>query len=273
MKISVLMSVYENDDPNYFRNGVESIINQTMLPNEIVLVIDGYINNKLEIIIDDFVINYPKLFTIIKLEKNVGLSLAMAKGLPKCKNEIVARMDADDISIPQRFEIQSTYLNDNPDVSCVGSSYAQYDNELKKYIGSRKLPFGGIELISFSKLRTPINHATIMFKKSVVLSIGGYPPIKHPFEDWWLANALIKNDYKVVNLEMDLVKVRGGKSFIQRRHGIKYAIIEMKNLGSMYQNGLIDFFSLIKNIFIRFPVRILPLKLSNKIYSLLRIKN
>ena len=83
------MSVYENDDPNYFRNGVESIINQTMLPNEIVLVIDGYINNKLEIIIDDFVINYPKLFTIIKLEKNVGLSLAMAKGLPKCKNEIV----------------------------------------------------------------------------------------------------------------------------------------------------------------------------------------
>jgi len=267
------MSVYENDDSDHFYTGVKSIVTQTKIPDEIVLVIDGYINNKLKKIIDDYENNYPKLFTIIQLDKNVGLSLALKEGLAKCKNEIIARMDCDDFSEPERFEIQAKFLDENPDVSCIGSSYAQYDQELKEYLGSRKLPFGGLELISYSKLRTPINHVTIMFKKSDVLSVGGYPEIKYPFEDWWLANAMIKNNYKIVNLDMDLVKVRGGKSFISRRHGIKYAIIELNNLLDMYKNGLINFLSLINNIIIRLPVRILPIKISEKIYSLLRSKN
>ena len=164
----------------------------------------------------------------------MGLASALNIGLESCSYDLIARMDTDDYSVPDRFEKQLLCIQEHPWVSLVGSSYAQYDKTLKKYIGSRKLPYSGKPLLNYSKLRTPINHVTIMFKKFDLMRSGGYPNIRWPFEDWWIANRLLKNNYKIINMQEDLVHVRGGDDFIQRRRGMYYFKSELSRLFEKY---------------------------------------
>ena len=179
-------------------------------------------------------------------------------------------MDADDYSVPDRFEKQLLCIQENPCISLVGSSYAQYDKSLKKYLGSRRLPYSGKSVLNYSKLRTPINHVTIMFNKSDLIQSGGYPNLRWPFEDWWIANRLLKNNYKIINIQEDLVYVRGGDDFIERRRGTNYFKSEIKNLFAMKKEGLLSNLYLVINIIIRSPVRLIPQSASKFIYSLIR---
>ena len=111
-----------------------------------------------------------------------------------------------------------------------------------------------------------------MYRKSAALDVGGYPDIRWPFEDWWLANRLLKKTYKIVNLEDVLVNVRGGKDFIKRRHGFQYAKNEIRNMYAMYKEGLLSIFNLLSNVLIRMTVRLIPIKMTIKFYSILRSK-
>jgi len=272
MKFSVIITVYHADSVTYLKESFSSIINQTMMPNEIVLVIDGLVSDALSSYIRQIEKKYRKLLKVVKLKDNLGLSMASNEGIKHCSYEIIARMDADDYSVESRFEKQLTFLIENPEVSMVGGSYAQYDSELRNKLSIRKLPYSGYKLYKYSRLRTPINHVTVMYRKQSALDVGGYPDIRWPFEDWWLANRLLKNGYKIVNLKHVLVNVRGGQDFIQRRHGLKYAKNEIQNLYAMYLGGLLSLFNLLSNILIRITVRLVPLQMTTRIYSILRTK-
>ncbi|CRZ34502.1 glycosyltransferase [Herbinix hemicellulosilytica] len=172
LKYSVLMSIYKKEKPEYFIQSIESMINQTLRPDEIVIVKDGELTKDLENIIEHYIYKYPGLFNIVPLKENVGLGKALDEGLKYCKNELVARMDTDDISLPERCEIQVKEFIKNPKLSIVGTMIDEFYDDPKNVISSRIVPTSNYEIHKFIKRRSPFNHPTVMFKKSDVIRCG-----------------------------------------------------------------------------------------------------
>jgi glycosyltransferase involved in cell wall biosynthesis len=272
INFSVLMSVYKFDDPIYVSLAIDSILNQSLMPNQVVIIVDGPISSNLSDTINTYESGH-QIISCYYLDENRGLSYALNYGLEKCTYDYVARMDSDDISLPHRFERQICYLDNNKDIALLGSWYAQYDESMLTFQILRMVPELNADLIRYSKSRTPFNHVTAIFRKSKIIDSGGYPDIEGLFEDWWLAHNLISNGYRIHNLQEILVNVRGGKNFLNRRGGFKYLISEVSNLFNMYQAKHFTVFQLIKNLIIRIPIRLLPNKFRFYIYALIRIKN
>ncbi len=256
MNFSVLISVYKNDSALYFEKALQSIIEQTLKPSEIVLVVDGEISVELEEVIQVYI--KKTNLVIIRNSQNIGLSKSLNIGLNNCSYNFVARMDSDDISFKNRFEKQFDFLRKHRDISLLGGWYIQFDETMTKEILMRKVPEYNSDLIKFSKKRTPFNHVTVVFRKDHIKAMGGYPNIDGLFEDWWLAHRLIRKGFKLHNLQEPLVKVRGDSKFFKRRGGGKYWISEIKNLIAMYKAKYFTQKELLLNILIRTPVRLFP---------------
>ena len=266
--ISVLMTTYINDDSEHFKVAFNSILEQTCLPSQIVIVLDGEVNNQVISYLEHQQSNALNIdIDILALEQNVGLSMALNKGLEICKCAYIARMDSDDFSRQDRFQKQLDYMLSNPSVDMCGTYYEQYDGNLKNRLSMREVPLHGTELNKYAKLRTPINHVTIMFKRSVYLAGIKYPETRDPFEDWWFALYFIKGNYVIHNLPFSSVMVRGGEAFTSRRNGWNYAIVEQKNISMMYQLGLMTLRDRFINFVIRFPIRLMPSNLLERFYN------
>ena len=248
-KFSVLMSVYVKEKPEFFDLALESITSkQTIMPDEIVIVKDGPLTKELDLIIKKYMDKYKNLFHIIPLEKNMGLGYALNIGLEQCKNEIVMRMDTDDISLSDRFEIQLKFMNEHKDVIAVGGSIAEfkedYINENKRI---KEMPLTSNDIIKYSKFRCPINHMTVCFRKSEILKVGGYKPLLY-VEDYYLWARLLVNNKKLANIPEILVNVRIGNGFNKRR-GQKKIISSWKILQKyMYENKFINYFEKERNM-------------------------
>ena len=268
---SVLISVYKNDDPRFFDEALESVTTrQTLSPDEVVLVVDGPVSDALNAVIAKWKRHKAPNIKVIRSELNVGLAKALNLGLSHCSYEYVARMDSDDVSLPQRFEKEIEYLSRHPDVALLGSWYQQYDSNMQTLLTDRKVPTEMTGIVPYSKTRTPFNHVTAVFKKSAVISVGGYPDIKGYLEDWWIGLRLLKNGYQMANLPEYLVDVRGDREFIGRRGGWKYLKCELANLQAMHQQELLSTFDLLKNLSLRTLVRLLPLPARTLIYKAIR---
>lgn len=250
MQFSVLMSVYKNDKAEYFKEAVESILNQTVPPAEIVLVRDGPVGEDLQNIIDKIVSDYPDIFIYVPLEENGGLGNALKLGLENCSYEIVARMDSDDISLNDRFEKQIKFLLDNPDVDIVGGNIAEFTDFPDNIIDYRNVPEKHEEIKDYLKKRNPFNHMTVMFKKSSVLNAGGYESF-YLFEDYYLWVKMYLNGATFANLNMVLVNARISQ-MAKRRGGIKYYKSCKKLLKFMRNNGILSKKEYRKAKFIRF---------------------
>ena len=187
MKFSVLISVYIKEKPEFLKKALDSIYNQTLRPDEIVLVKDGILTRELENVIS---IERKKFenqnidFVCVQLQKNMGLGIALQKGLEKCKYEYIARMDSDDIALEDRFEKQADYMRQNSDLSVVGGYIDEFDKE-GKIIRTKTMPLKHTELYKYGKYRNPLNHMTVFFRKKDVLAVGGYQPLKG-LEDYYL---------------------------------------------------------------------------------------
>lgn len=237
---SVLMSIYKNENPKNFKEAIYSVINQTLPPDEIVLVEDGPLTDGLYFVINEIKKNYPELITSIVNEKNMGLGIALQKGLKKTRNELVARMDTDDIAIPDRCQKQFTFMNANQDIAIVGGQIVEFIGEESNIVGKREVPLSDISLKKYIKKRCPFNHMTVMFRKSDVMSVGNY-------QDWfwnedyylWIRMALAKK--KFANLPEVLVKVRVGLDMYQRRGGMKYFFSEKNIQKVMFNNKMISY--------------------------------
>jgi len=171
--LSVLLSVYYKEKPSYLRIALESIFNQSYLPSEVIIVKDGPLSTELNEILDDYSNKY-EIIKLINIATNQGLSNALNIGLSKCSFELVARMDTDDICSLNRFEKQINFLNNNPSVDLVGSFATKID-EKGNIINIMKVPLED-KKIKYLIWTCPFIHPTVMFRKSKLLSVGGYNP-------------------------------------------------------------------------------------------------
>ena len=173
-KYSVLQTVYKSDAPDAFKLSLESMLNQTVKPDEVVLVKDGPIPETLQNVIDELDNKVPGMIVQVQLEKNMGLGLALNEGLKCCKNELVARMDSDDISLPERCGKQLAMFECNPELDIVGCPVKEFIGTPDNIVGERNVPLENEEIHKYAKRRDPFNHPTVMYKKSKVMLYGPY---------------------------------------------------------------------------------------------------
>ncbi|MGG3467838.1 glycosyltransferase [Neobacillus pocheonensis] len=270
MSFSVLLSVYNKENPIYFEESLKSIINQSLVPSEIVLVKDGPLNAALDKIVNQFQVLYPNLFQVISLKNNVGLGEALRIGVEHCSNEIVARMDTDDISLPFRFERQINIMESDPTISVLGSWIAEFDDEPSEIKTIRKVPLNYEEIKKKARYRNPLNHMSVVFRKSAVIEAGNYKPFLWN-EDYYLWVRMLIKGFKIVNLGEILLYVRAGEAMFNRRGGLKYLLNEVKLQKEFLDLKFTSTNDYVRNIVIRGSVRVLPNKIRGIIYkSLLR---
>ena len=169
MKYSVLMSVYEKDNPEYLSDAINSMLEQTVMPEQFVIVIDGPVPDTLKQIICKYQHDYAKLFTILPLKHNGGLGNALNVGLRYCRNELVARMDADDISLSQRCEREIELFVQNEKLALCGTYIDEFYDTSENVRTIRKVPTEYEAIKKFIRRRQPFNHPTVMFRKSEVI--------------------------------------------------------------------------------------------------------
>ena len=217
---SVLMSVYAKDRPAWVRQALDSVLSNTTKPTEVVVVIDGPVSADLQVVLDEFSSKFQQI-KLYPLQKNGGLGPALAYGLQQCSNELVARMDADDISLPDRFEKQLAYFTAHPDTAVLGGQIQEIDGETLQPVAIRTVPQTDAEIKRFLKTRCPFNHMTVMFKKLAVLAVGNYTPF-HLMEDYYLWARLAAKGYQMANLPDIVLHARVDAALYGRRGGWKY---------------------------------------------------
>ncbi|MDD5021034.1 MAG: glycosyltransferase [Endomicrobiaceae bacterium] len=255
-QFSLLMSVYAKDNPKWFKEAIESIINQTVKPMQIVLVIDGPINQELQDVIYLYNQNVTLKFDILKLEKNSGLGIALQKGLKICKYPLVARMDSDDISLPSRFELQLKEFNSNSNLSILSAYIQEIDCNTKSKLNIRKVPLTDAEIKKYIKTRSPFNHPSVMFKKENVLKAGNYQEF-HFMEDYYLWIRMVKNNFEMKNIPDILLQMRVNPNLYSRRGGYKYFISNKAICDEMLKLNLITYPYYLFNIAVRFTTQVL----------------
>ena len=221
MKFSVLMSVYKNDKAEYLSRALHSVtVAQTLKPSQVVLVKDGPVADKIDLEIQKM---QPKLkdmgieFTIVTKDVNSGLASALNTGLEHCNCEYVARMDADDISLPERFELQFAYLLNHPEISILGGEITEFEGDDETPKHSRIVPQNHDDIVHMLKTRNAINHVTVVFKKIDIINIGGYSEDFGKLEDYKLWVDAVCAGLKLQNISDVCVNVRVGAGFIERR--------------------------------------------------------
>lgn len=252
MSLSVLVSIYYKEKPDNLTECLHSLASQSLKANEVILVEDGPISDELKSIIESF--RHELNIVSVPLTENVGLACALNEGLKHCSNEIVARMDTDDIARDERFERQMEFMNLNPEVAA-SSGVVEEFNEEGQVLMRRVLPLEHSEIINFAKRRSPLSHPATIFRKSAVESVGGYPEV-YP-EDYLLWVKLIQQGHQLANLPYELLRMRAGDEFITRR-GLQFLKGELKIYRYMYQTEFINFFEYVKIIILRSVLRLSP---------------
>lgn len=264
MDYSVLMSVYKREKVINLRLSLDSIFSQTKKSNDIVLVCDGVLTEELDTLISELQSLHSELH-VYRLKENQGLGKALNFGLSKCLNEIVARMDTDDISAVNRMEKELAIIA-NGDSSVIGSNISEFYDFEENVVHQRVVPETHEEILSFAKLRNPMNHMTVMFKKSEVLSVGGY---KHfPFlEDYFLWVRMIQRGYRFYNIQENLVNVRSGIEMYNRRSGLEVLYSNALFSFKLKQMCFLSYSEFIRNFLSRTVITLLPASLKKNVYE------
>lgn len=263
---SVLMSLYIKEKPEYFCQCMESMLRQTVLPDEIVIVKDGPLTAKLENTLAEYVAADPELYTIVPLEKNVGLGLALAEGILHCRNELVARMDTDDISADDRFEKQLCAFADHPEIDICGGQIAEFEGSIDNIVARRTVPTDHASIVRYQKRRDAFNHVTVMFKKSAVLRAGNYQSALL-MEDTMLWANMIMAGAQCMNLEDTLVFVRVGADMFERRGGWKYFLKYKEGRKKVYDTGFISRWDYDYTLMVQLVVALMPQKLRGFVFK------
>lgn len=218
---SVLMSVYYKENPEWFATSIDSMINQTVMPDEIVIVCDGPLTQELDDVLEKYTLKQPSLFQIIRLKENVGLGKALNIGVKCCKNDLIARMDTDDISLPERCQRQLKEF-DEQDIDIVGTWVEEFSLKPGDQKTIRQVPQRQVQIMRYASSRSPFNHPTVMYKKDAVERAGGYQHF-YLFEDYYLWARMLKSGAKGYNIPIPLVYMRAGEEMYGRRGGVRYA--------------------------------------------------
>ena len=273
LKFSVIMSIYKSDVPELVRVALDSLLQQTLLPNEIVIVGDGPVPAELEQEVSSFKFRVSKIrttpnpsfakggdlapedgkesletrnlkpeiiVTYLPQEKNGGLGEAMRIAAEAAKYDYLARMDSDDICLPDRFEKQMKCFEEDPELSLVGGMITEFDGEPENIIAKRILPLEDAEIKRMMRGRCAVNHVTVIFKKADLMKSGNYQPFWKQ-EDHYLWARMMEHGCKFRNIPDVVVNVRSGKDQIARRGGLRFYKSVVRVFWYMYRHGLISF--------------------------------
>lgn len=254
MKFSVLISIYFREKPENLRLAFQSLMEQTVPADEIVLVKDGPLTPELDQVIEEFNVLLP--LKLVILPENKSLGFALNEGLKHCSHKWVARMDTDDICHLDRFEKQVNFVKENPDIDLVGSNIIEFIETPGDLSRKKNVPEFHEDIVRFAYKRCPFNHPTVFFRKAAIEEVGSYQSMIL-FEDYYLWFRLIKAGKRFHNLQDSLLDFRLGKDMLGRRQGVQYGLNEANFFLFAYREGLIPLSSLIRFL-LRFPIRIMP---------------
>ena len=269
---SVLMSVYGKENSVWFKKAAESMLNQTAPPDEFVLICDGPLTEELETAVEELDRSYPGMFQILRLKENVGLGEALRQGILLCRNELVARMDSDDIACPDRCRQQLELFQKIPELAFSSGTIAEFFDERDlessetAALRLRMLPQSHEEIVSYAKKRNPMNHMAVMLKKSAVLQAGNYQSAEG-LEDYDLWSRMLQLGFRAGNLKETLVWARIGNGMEQRRGGVKYAGRMARFQTLLLKRGFLSLPQYIINCCIRIPVSLLPGRIRAAVYG------
>lgn len=263
-QVSVLMAVYRNEVPAYFRKAIQSMLDQTVPPQEMVIVADGPLTPALEVVLTTYQQQYPQLFSIYHLAKNHGLAYALAYGLQRCKYNLVARMDADDIAAPQRLA-WSLQAMQQGDYDIYGGQTAEFDGDETNIVAYRNVPLHQDEIVKFAHRRNPMNHMSVMYKRDKILKLGNYRAFAG-FEDYDLWVRAIEAGYHFGNDEHIFVYVRAGQDMMDRRGGVDYLKRNIKMRLVFYREHFYNWRDLVITLGGVTATNLLPPKLRYLIY-------
>lgn len=251
------MSVYRKENPEYLRQAIESIQAQTLPANDFVLVCDGPLNEPLDSVIAKKQQEMGTTLNVIRLAKNGGLGNALNEGIKHCKNELVARMDSDDIAYPDRCEKQINVFNIHPEVSICSGAVEEFTTNPEIVDTRRVPPETNAEIVEFAKKRNPFNHPCVMYKKSAVEAVGSYQDF-YLLEDYYLWLRMLMAGYQGYNIQEPLLHMRAGSDMYLRRAGWKYAKTQAKLFKFMRDSGFIGNGQYIKSCVIRSESALAP---------------
>lgn len=261
---SVLMSVYKKDNPLFLQMSIDSMLMQSYLTDDFVIVCDGFLTDKLYEVLNMY--KAYSVINIIQLEKNVGLGAALNEGLKYCKNELVARMDSDDISHPDRCRFQIEEFKKNPNLKLVGTFIEEFSDEPSQIIGYKKVPCTEVEIYQFAKRRNPFNHPTVMYKRSFILDNGGYSDLRKG-QDFELFNRLVSKHMCCKNIAKYLLKFRRDRDFIIRRKSWDSAKTNIIIIYKSFRRHYSSIIDLIYTIVTQISLLVLPVKFVDTIYK------
>lgn len=247
---SVLMSVYHKEKPEYLKQAIESIQTQTISTNDFVLVCDGPLNEQLDGVIAAKQQEMGTTLNVVRLAKNSGLGNALNEGIKYCKNELVARMDSDDIAYPNRCEKQIAVFNTHSEVSICSGIVEEFTTDPNTVDTKRVPPETNAEIVEFAKKRNPFNHPCVMYKKSAVEAVGSYQDF-YLLEDYYLWLRMLMTGYQGYNIQEPLLHMRAGSDMYLRRAGWKYARTQARLFKFMKKQRFIGVGQYIKSCVIR----------------------
>ena len=253
---SVLLPVYFRDRSDHLRRAfASSVTDQTLRPDEVVVVCDGPLGARLQEAVEEVCADSPVPLRRVTLPRNVGLGPALNAGLAACTHDVVARMDADDVSLPQRFARQLPVIDQGADI--VGSALLEFDEDEDDIVGVRTPPLTEPEITSWSRFHQPFNHPTVVFRKSLVQAVGGYEDVPL-LEDYWLFARLIARGARVANVPEPLVKYRVGEGAFSRRGGLPMLRSELRLQHLLYDSGFTTRRQYARNLVVRGGYRLVP---------------
>ncbi|TYT60273.1 glycosyltransferase [Natrialba swarupiae] len=265
---SVLMSVYRDETADHVRTALESVFDQSKPPDEVLIVEDGPLSLDLEAVITTFETRYPDTVRTISLPTNRGLGVALRAGVKACSNDLIARMDGDDIAVETRFQDQLAYLSDNPEVDVLGGYVMEFNSNPDESGRVRDVPSDAERVRSVARFRCPVNHPTVMFRREAVLEAGNYRSFRS-MQDYELWMRMLSEGYTIENLPTVLVKCRTGNDLFDRRGGLGYARTELRIQRELLERGSVSPLVFLLNVAIRTPLRLTPNAVRKRVYQAL----
>ena len=263
-QFSLLISVYGGDDPAHLRVAFRSVVHdQLRRPDDVVLVQDGPVGDELRDVINEVMGDSPVPVTLLALETNVGLGLALDHGLAACAHDIVARMDADDIALPHRFQVQIPIVEGGVDL--VGSALLEFGSDADDLVGKRVPPTDPDEILRYSRFAQPFNHPTVVYRRGAVQRAGGYRHLAL-MEDYLLFARMMAQGVSVANVAEPLVLYRVGAGAYARRGGISMLRSEwalQRELRALRFTTRVQF---VRNVVVRGGYRLVPESLRKTAY-------
>jgi len=264
-KYSVLMSLYKNEKKEYLSLALDSILNQTVPPDEITIVKDGVLTSELDAVLDEYS-KKSNLFNIVGYEENRGLGFALNYGLKHCRNELVARMDTDDIAKPDRCEKQLKVFEQNSALSLLGSSVDEFYTNPEHVVSRRVVPTTHKEIYDFAKRRSAFNHPTVMFKRSKVLELGGYNNLRRN-QDVDLFGRMLHSGLIAENIEESLLYFRSNDELAKRRKSWENTKSYIDTIKKFWKMGYSSFGDFAIVAVAQTGMFLMPVKLQHWVYK------